>query len=112
MVRYILVGKLPIQVFDLIEWSQWMETADRRVARDKIGDIVITTMFLGLDRNISRTSSPILFETIILGGNFDKHREQYHNWEEAEAGHQHWVEKVRNAVSYAEVAYSFETLST
>jgi len=34
-----------------VEWATWFETGDRRVARKEIGDIAISTVFLGIDHN-------------------------------------------------------------
>lgn len=46
--KYILDGK-SVKPASLMEWANWFETADRRVAKDTIGDVDISTVFLGVD---------------------------------------------------------------
>jgi hypothetical protein len=49
--KYILDGHTPVQVFDLMEWANWYQTADRRVAKDFVGRAEISTVFLSMDHN-------------------------------------------------------------
>lgn len=49
---------------DLMTWAQWFETADRIVRQEWIGDIWVSTVFLGLDHNLSNRGPPILWETM------------------------------------------------
>lgn len=91
---YKLEGKLPVPCDDLLEWAVWFENFDRRVVYDEIGDIQISTVFLGLDHNYWG-GRPILFETMIFSsgelGNLDQLQKRYCTWEEAEDGHQEIV---------------------
>ncbi|MBA7593202.1 hypothetical protein ES703_00120 [subsurface metagenome] len=85
--KYILEGKSPKPVDDILEWGKWFETADRRVARTKMWlDVEVSTVFLGLDHSFDR-GAPILFETMIFGGKHHQYQERYYTWEEAEVGH-------------------------
>jgi hypothetical protein len=84
--KYTLMGKTPVPATDLIEWARWLETADRTVRQDQIGEVKVSTVFLGLDHNWS-DGPPILFETMVFGGEHDGECERYSTWEEAEAGH-------------------------
>ncbi len=84
--KYILDGHTPFPCDDLYKWGQWMDTADRRVKLDKIGDITVSTVFLGLYYSFGQ-GEPLLFETMIFGGEHDDYQERYSTWEEAEAGH-------------------------
>jgi hypothetical protein len=93
--QYILDGHNPIPVDDLLQWGQWLETADRVVGKDEIGDATVSTVFLGLDHSFG-FGPPMLFETMIFGGPHDQEMERYSTWEEAEAGHQRWVQKLSN----------------
>jgi len=88
---YILKGKEPIPEPDSIEWNYWFSTADRRVADTLIGEVRISTVFLGLDYNFSMFGSPVLFETVIFGGVDDGFQRRYCTWQEAEQGHQETV---------------------
>ena len=85
--NYILEGKSPKPVDDILEWAEWFETANRRVARTKMWlGVEVSTVFLGLDHSFDR-GAPILFETMIFGGKQDEYQDRYHTWEEAEIGH-------------------------
>ena len=64
---YKLLGKLPVPIDDVLEWGQWFEDADRRVARDEIGDYTVSTVFLGLDHSMGG-AEPQLFETMVFKG--------------------------------------------
>ena len=81
------------------EWARWFETEDRTVAKTGDGDILISTVFLGLDHNFGLIGAPVLFETLVFGGVLDGEMDRYTTWEEAEAGHAHMVERVMAAES-------------
>ena len=85
--KYILRDKRPEQVFDLMEWARAMQNVDRQVARTEVGDVTISTVFLGLDHDFTGFGPPILFETMIFGGEHDQYQDRYSSWSEAEAGH-------------------------
>ncbi len=71
---------------DLLEWARWLETAERHVGNDRIGDVHVSTVFLGLDHSFGRPV-PILWETMIFGGEHDQYQERYSSQEDALAGH-------------------------
>src|SRR5262245_32391439 len=102
MNKYILNGHTPTLCNDLLQWSQWFETADRVIARDEINGVVITTVFLGIDHNFGSVGPPILFETMVFGGSFDQHQERYTTWQLAEIGHQQTIERVRESEQWPE----------
>ena len=84
---YILAedGKTPIICNDAVIWATWLKNADRHVAKTKKGDVKVSTVFLGLDHGIG--DPPILFETMIFGGDHDNDQWRYSTWEEAVQGH-------------------------
>ena len=85
--RYILdENKQPKKEPDLFKWGEWMQTADRVVAKTRDGDVEVSTVFLGLDHNWGG-GAPILFETMIFGGEHDGWQDRYSTWQEAEHGH-------------------------
>ena len=47
---------------------------------------MVSTVFLGLDHAFDG-GTPLLFETMIFGGEHDEYQERYATWDEAEAGH-------------------------
>lgn len=84
--KYILDGKTPKKVVSLEEWARWFETADRHVANDAIGDVRISTVFLGIDHSWGN-GPPLVFETMIFGGPHDQHQTRASTWDEAEKHH-------------------------
>lgn len=91
---YILKEKIPIEVHDVIEWGQWFETADKHVALSNIGDVRISTVFLGIMH-----LEGFLFETMIFGGEHDYYQRRYLTWDEAEEGHQEAVDMVLDSLN-------------
>ena len=92
--HYILDGKNAVSA-DLITWAKWLETAERHVAKTAVSDTVnVSTVFLGLDHSFGG-GPPLLFETMILGGEHDKYQDRYETWEQAEVGHQKAVDLVQ-----------------
>jgi hypothetical protein len=86
--KYILEGKIAKPV-DLNTWARWYETADRHVAKsgsNEKGKVFISTVFLGLDHSFGH-GKPLLFETMIFGGEHDQYQDRYSTWEEAVVGH-------------------------
>ena len=69
------------------EWVAFMETpgADR-VAADEMGDIRVSTVFMGLNYSIG-DGPPRVFETMIFGGVHNHYQRRYSTWDEAVAGH-------------------------
>ena len=84
--KYILEGTIPVLCDNLNIWGRWFQTAARHVARDERGDVVVSTVFLGLDHAF-RPGRPLLFETMIFGGPHHLDLARYSTWAEATAGH-------------------------
>lgn len=84
--HYILDGK-ETKSADLLEWAAWFETADRHVAKTSVNDEVnVSTVFLGLDHSFGE-GPPLLFETMIFGGEHDQYQKRFATCEQAEEGH-------------------------
>lgn len=80
---------------DLWIWGWWMEHKHLwRVALTTIGEAEISTVFLGIDQNYRRIGPPLVFETMIYGGDLGGQQARYATWAEAEAGHARWVAAV------------------
>ena len=93
--QYILDGHNPVRCDDLIQWGRWFETGDRKVARFEFPNgVVVSTVFLGLDHSFGG-DTPILFQTMVFGGEHDQAQERYATWDEAEAGHLEMIERVK-----------------
>lgn len=92
-VNYILKDKQPVPEPDIIAWAKWFGTNKRHVAQDNVGESHVSTVFLGVDHNFIG-GRPVLFETMIFGGEHDQEQERYCTWDEAEAGHARWVKRL------------------
>jgi hypothetical protein len=106
--RYILDGHQPVPCEDLFRWARWFETADRYVAKTRIGPLRVSTVFLGLDHAAFRGEAPLLFETMIFGTEArsefsNSYCERYSTWEEAERGHMAAVELAQQQLAKAEL---------
>jgi hypothetical protein len=78
----------PVPEPDLHVWAEWMETADRHLANDRLDDGTrVSTIFLGLDHAFPLIRRPILWETMIFGGPHDQYQERYASRDEALEGH-------------------------
>lgn len=91
--RYVLDGREPVPCDDLLAWALWFETAERHLARTELpGGAYVSTVFLGMDHNFAGRASgrahvPVLFETLVFGGDHDGLCERTATWAEAEAAH-------------------------
>jgi len=103
--RYKLVGKKAIPCRDLLAWAKWFDKADRKVAQTQVGQVGISTVFLGLNHNLMGLSGnvflkrnrPVLFETMVFGGKLDGETRRYRTWKEAESGHKEVVKLVEES---------------
>ena len=84
---YILHGKTPVRCENPLEWSMWFQKADRVVRQTQTQEVVVSTVFTGIDHSYELNSIPLLFETVIFGGEHDGETWHYHSWEGAEEGH-------------------------
>lgn len=80
---YKLVDKVPVPC-SIDEFSNFK---DRIIAKDSFDGVEVSTVFLTMDHSFSK-GEPILFETMIFGGQYDDYQWRYSTYEEAEAGHQ------------------------
>jgi hypothetical protein len=82
---YILKGHEPVEVEDIIEWGEFFKDTNARIlARTFItSKIWVSTVFLGLNHNWG-CGPPILFETMIFGGQFDEdYQTRAFTWDES-----------------------------
>lgn len=93
--HYILIEKEPVPADDILTWIAWMKSANNIIEQTDIGDIKVSTVFLGLDRQW-KDGPPLLFETMIFGGEHDEDQWRYATWEEAEQGHTYAIDLVKN----------------
>jgi hypothetical protein len=108
----------PVGTDDVLAWAQWYRTHDRVLTRDKVGNepgraspggagaggvsppsqAVVSTVFLAVDHGFAwppGSAPPLLYETMIFGGDYDQHQERYASRPEALAGHARIVGRLR-----------------
>lgn len=88
--KYILNDSgVPVPEPNVMKWAAWMEDFDRRrVARDKVGEVEVSTVFLGLDHRFLGEGPPLLWETMVFGGpRHHEHQRCAGTREQAEAMH-------------------------
>jgi len=80
----------PVVADSVIESAEWLEENPERkaVKQEHIDDIFISTVFLGLDHAWIPGGNPVLWETMIFGGEHDQYQERYTSYEDALEGHQ------------------------
>ena len=84
------------QVLDLLEWGKVFRPETRHIARTEIDDVLISTVFLGIDHQWGR-GPPLLFETMVFGGELSGEQVRYSTLREAKAGHEKMVKRIEDA---------------
>jgi len=91
---YMLKDKVPVHV-EFMEWARYFEKAERSVKQDVISkDVRVSTVFLGLDHRWG-PGDPLLFETMVFGGEHNHWMNRYCTWDEAVEGHDRAVAMVK-----------------
>jgi hypothetical protein len=83
---YILKGKEIIPVDNMLEWTKIFKNNNRVVKYTRYGNILISTVFLGIDHGYE-SKVPIVFETMVFGGKHDEYQRRYSTYDEALDGH-------------------------
>lgn len=98
---YILNGQGdPVPEPDTLRWAEWFEHSanQRRVAFTQVEEgIKVSTVFLGLDHSFVG-GPPVLWETMIFGGNHDQDMWRYTSKADALLGHEQAVRIARGEV--------------
>jgi len=93
--RYILDGKTPVPCEDLIKWALWLENSKRHVGSEIRGNVRVSTVFLGIDHRYPPAKGPpLLFETMVFGGEHDQDMGRCSTWDEAEKMHREFCARV------------------
>lgn len=83
---YKLDGHTPVPC-EMMEGVIALENSEsRQVHFTKLADYEVSTVFLGFD-HAHFGGPPLLFETMIFGGNHDDFQRRYSTWDEAAVGH-------------------------
>jgi hypothetical protein len=95
---YVLDGKTPVPVPNVLKWSKWFSNANRIVKQYRIEDVGISTVFMWFDHRWFGDGPPLLFETMVFGGSRDGQMYRYSSWDDAEIGHEMEVKRVHQAL--------------
>jgi hypothetical protein len=74
----------------IVDCGEWLEENPERkaVKQENVNDdIHVSTVFLGLD-HAWNSGIPVLWETMIFGGEHDQYQERYTSYKDALEGHQ------------------------
>lgn len=91
---YILDDAGHPRAVDVMAWCAWWERHDRTVARTDLGDVVVSTVFLGLDHQRG-IGPPILWETMVFASDGGGYTRRYATRAAAEQGHADTVDNIR-----------------
>ncbi len=87
---------VPLEEGKLPSWR----IAEYRVAftENVLPGVNVSTVFLPIDHNFSEEGPPLVFETLVFGGNLDGETERYSDWTSAVKGHERMVGRVQGRV--------------
>ena len=95
----------------VLEAAKWMEDNPNRkaVKQDNLEDdqgnkIFVSTVFLGLN-HAWNSNVPVLWETMIFGGEHDQYQERYTSHKDALEGH-------KKAINFINTGYNEQTINT
>lgn len=79
---------------EMMEWAKKIQEMDYKiVARTANGDVLVSTVWLGIDHAFG-DHPPIIFETMVFRGDHDGEMARYSTIEEAREGHRKMCEMV------------------
>jgi hypothetical protein len=79
----------------LMEWAAAFEDpAAKIVAKTTVGDAEVSTVWLGSDHSFGE-GPPLIFETMIFGGEHDQYQWRYSTEEQARTAHERIVEALK-----------------
>jgi len=100
MSNYILQGHKAVPEPDIMAWAKWFESANRVVKKTEVANgVEVSTVFLGIDHQFG-DGDPLLFETMIFGGERDGYQDRYSTWDEALKAHEAIVKEFSHRCSF------------
>lgn len=73
-------------ITEYVEWEK-LNPTKRIIKQESIGDARVSTVFLGLDHSFD-IGIPVLWETMIFGGEHDQYQARYTSYDDAVEGHE------------------------
>jgi hypothetical protein len=84
---YVLDKNNNIKPVSAARWAFTFEHHRRVVARETVGGVIISTVFLGLDHSFNMGGPPMVFETMVFDADDSLICQRYSSWNEAVEGH-------------------------
>lgn len=84
--NWILEGRVPRECRNSAEVVKAWSTLGNHIRGNVVGGVSVSTVFLILDHNYF-DGPPVLFETMVFGGEDDQYQARYCTYEEAVLGH-------------------------
>lgn len=94
MIHYYDKDGSPLTLTEFVE--KFEDDNYKRVAFDRIGDVEVSTVWLGLDHQYG-DGSPLIFETMVFGGEHDDDQWRYETEADAVDGHAAAIALVRDS---------------
>lgn len=85
--HFILHDKQVIEERDLFAWIEWFTKADRNIKKTIVNDVMVSTVFLGINHSFN-PDDILIFETMVFGGHCDGLIDRYCTYDEALEGHE------------------------
>lgn len=83
---------------EMMEWAEAFESQDRAVAKDTVGGIDVSTVYLGIDHSFGQ-GPPLIFETMVFNhGRSEEYQWRYSTEEGARTGHARILAWVREGM--------------
>lgn len=78
----------------MLVWATWIEknSIQKVIGRTNIGDVLISTVFLGLNHGFGERD--LWFETMVFGGTDNEAMERYETLDQAKHGHEKAVRAI------------------
>ena len=104
MIRHFILEGLEVKEVDvsthegLIAWAVWFEEhhKERIVAQEQVGNVLVSTVFLGIDHEWDNRRPPLIFETIAFGLEKEQWSDRYSTFAEAMIGHAGTVARIKH----------------
>ena len=83
----------PVPCKDILEWAEWFAQSHDAcvvVKTELPSGTTVSTVFIGIDHGF-RGGDPVLWETMLFGGDYDLACDRYRSRRDAIVGHEMWV---------------------
>ena len=78
------------------QWLNNFKKGNKKIGFDKIGKQEVSTVLVGLNMSTEIEAPPLIFETMIFGGEYDQAQWRYYTEEQAKFWHNRIVQALKN----------------